>query len=72
MVYQNFNLGLVMMGAIFLSLLLSTMAGIAVPLIRNHFNLDPAMGTSVILTFLADSIGFFIFLGLAAIFLTTA
>ena len=72
MVYQSMSLGLVMMGAIFLCLLLSTLAGIAVPLIRNHFKLDPAMGTSVILTFLADSIGFFIFLGLAAVFLTSS
>jgi magnesium transporter len=71
-VYQNFNLGLVMMSAIFLSLFLSTLAGIAVPIIRHHYNLDPAMGTSVILTFLADSIGFFIFLGLAATFLISA
>ncbi|MCW8931713.1 MAG: magnesium transporter [Gammaproteobacteria bacterium] len=68
-VYQNLSLGLVMMGAILLSLFLGTLAGITVPMIRYHFKLDPAMGTSVILTFIADSLGFFIFLGLAAIFL---
>ena len=68
-VYQNINLGLVMMGAILLSLFLGTISGIAVPMIRHHFKRDPAMGTSVILTFIADSLGFFIFLGLAALFL---
>jgi magnesium transporter len=29
---------------------------------------DPAMGSSVLLTFLTDSMGFFIFLGLASLF----
>jgi magnesium transporter len=67
--YQNLELGLVMMSAIFLNLLLATLAGISVPMIRHNFGLDPAMGTSVILTFIADSLGFFIFLGLAAFFL---
>lgn len=67
--YHNLTLGLVMMSAIFLNLLLGTLAGIAVPMIRHHFDLDPALGTSVILTFIADSLGFFIFLGLASIFL---
>ena len=68
-VYHNLGLGLVMMGAIFLNLLLATVAGIAVPMIRNHFNFDPAMGTSVVLTFFSDSLGFFLFLGLASLFL---
>lgn len=49
-VYKHFDLGLVMM---------ATIAGIAVPMIRNHVNLDPAMGTSVILTFIADNLGLF-------------
>ncbi|MFK5986088.1 MAG: magnesium transporter [Pseudomonadota bacterium] len=67
--YQNITLGLVVMGSIFLILVMATLAGIAVPLIRSHYGRDPAMGTSVILTFIADSLGFFVFLGLAAVFL---
>jgi magnesium transporter len=30
---------------------------------------DPAIGSSVLLTFTTDSMGFFIFLGLATVFL---
>jgi magnesium transporter len=33
------------------------------------FGRDPAVGSSVFLTFVTDSMGFFIFLGLATIFL---
>ena len=31
--------------------------------------IDPALGSSVFLTFVTDSMGFFIFLGLATVFL---
>jgi magnesium transporter len=37
--------------------------------LRDHFGKDPAMGSSVLLTFVTDSLGFFLFLGLASIFL---
>ncbi|MFK5895213.1 MAG: magnesium transporter [Pseudomonadota bacterium] len=69
LLYKNISLGLVIMGSIVVILFMITLAGIAVPLIRFHFGRDPAMGTSVILTFIADSLGFFVFLGLASVFL---
>lgn len=34
-----------------------------------RFGRDPAVGSSVFLTFMTDSMGFFIFLGLATLFL---
>jgi uncharacterized membrane protein YkvA (DUF1232 family) len=42
---------------------------IFIPLAMDRFGRDPAMGSSVFLTFVTDSMGFFIFLGLAAVFL---
>jgi hypothetical protein len=43
--------------------------GGAIPLLRQKFGADPAMGGSVMITALTDSGGFFIFLGLATLLL---
>ncbi len=67
--YQNFKLGLVMATAMFLNLLVAALVGVGVPLLLDRFGYDPAQGSSVLLTFSTDSMGFFIFLGLASIFL---
>ena len=67
--YQNFRLGLVMATAMFLNLLVAALVGVAVPLLLDRLGYDPAQGSSVLLTFSTDSMGFFIFLGLASIFL---
>jgi magnesium transporter len=40
-----------------------------VPLLLNRLGRDPAYGSSVLLTFTTDSMGFLIFLGLATVFL---
>jgi len=68
--YHNWLLGLVMMGAVTLNLMLAALIGISVPLLLDRFDRDPAMGSSVVLTFATDSMGFFIFLGLATLTLT--
>lgn len=68
-IYGNLGLGLVMLAAICLNLLIAAVAGIFTPLLINNLGRDPAMGTSVILTFITDSMGFFIFLGLATLWL---
>jgi len=67
--YQNPYLGLVMSGAMTLNLLLAATAGVLIPLIRQRLGRDPALGSSVLVTALTDSGGFFIFLGLATLFL---
>ena len=41
---------------------------IGVPIGLQKLGRDPAMGSSVLLTFTTDSMGFFIFLGLASLF----
>ncbi len=69
LIYENIGLGLVMLAAICLNLLIAAIAGIFTPLLINKLGRDPAMGTSVILTFITDSMGFFIFLGLATLWL---
>lgn len=68
--YGNPGLGGVMMLAMFLNLLVAALAGIAIPFALQKLKRDPALGSSVLLTATTDSMGFFIFLGLATVFLT--
>jgi len=67
--YQNAQLGLVMMAAMTLNLLLAAIMGVMIPLVMNRFGRDPAVGSSVLITAMTDSGGFLIFLGLATVFL---
>jgi magnesium transporter len=43
--------------------------GVLIPMLQVKFGRDPAIGSSVMITAVTDSGGFFIFLGLATIFL---
>jgi len=67
--YGSWELGAVMTAAMTLNLLLAASAGVLIPMIRARLGRDPALGSSVMITGLTDSGGFFIFLGLATIFL---
>lgn len=67
--YRDYRLSLVMTAAITLNLLLAALMGVVIPLVMNKFGKDPAVGSSVLITAMTDSGGFFIFLGLATIFL---
>ena len=49
-----------------MNLVIAALTGIAVPVMLDKMGRDPAMGASVILTFVTDSMGFLIFLGLAS------
>jgi magnesium transporter len=55
--------------AMLLTLSVAAILGMAVPVLIHKYGRDPALGSSVILTATTDSIGFFIFLGMAAVFL---
>lgn len=68
-IYGSYSLGLVMMSAMTLNLLLAALMGVVIPLVMNKTGRDPAVGSSVLITAMTDSGGFFIFLGLATIFL---
>ena len=67
--YDNPELGLVMTGAMMLNLVLAAMMGVFIPLAMDKLGRDPALGSSVMITAVTDSGGFFIFLGLATLFL---
>jgi magnesium transporter len=69
MIYHDVWLSVVIAVAVLLNLLLAAMAGVLIPLTLHRFGRDPVMGSGVMLTAITDSAGFFIFLGLAAIFL---
>ncbi len=67
--YRDLSLALVIAIAMQLTLIVAAVLGMAVPVLINKSGRDPALGSSVILTATTDSIGFFIFLGMAALFL---
>ncbi|MBG6291199.1 MULTISPECIES: magnesium transporter [Pseudomonas] len=67
--YGNWELGAVMTGAMTLNLLLAALMGVLIPMTLLRLGRDPAMGSSVMITAMTDSGGFFIFLGLATLFL---
>ena len=67
--YHQWTLALVIAAAVLLNLWVAAAAGVLIPLLLQRFGRDPVMGSSVLLTAMTDSMGFFIFLGLAATFL---
>jgi magnesium transporter len=69
MLYGKPALGLVMMGAMTLNLLLAAVMGVSIPMLMQKLGRDPAVGSSVLITAVTDSGGFFIFLGLATLFM---
>ncbi|WP_043694787.1 magnesium transporter [Luteibacter sp. 9133] len=69
LLYGSVSLGLVMTSAMTLNLLLAAFMGVGIPMLMTKLGRDPALGSSVLITAVTDSGGFFIFLGLATIFL---
>ena len=69
LMYDNMQLGGVMMLAMVLNLLLAALMGVLIPLVMTKLKRDPAVGSSVLITAITDTGGFFIFLGLATVFL---
>jgi magnesium transporter len=69
LLYGSWSLGVVMTVAMTLNLLLAALMGVLIPMTLVKMGRDPAMGASVMITAMTDSGGFFIFLGLASLFL---
>ncbi|WP_185265582.1 magnesium transporter [Halopseudomonas xiamenensis] len=67
--YDSTALSMVLMAAMLLNMLLAALMGVFIPLLRLRGGKDPALGSSVMITGITDSGGFFIFLGLATLFL---
>jgi magnesium transporter len=69
LLYKQVSLGLVMVLAMTMNLLLAAIMGVLIPMTMIRLGRDPAVGSSVMITAVTDSGGFFIFLGLATLFL---
>ena len=62
-------LGLVIAAAMIINLLVAALSGILIPLALDALDIDPAIASSVFVTTVTDVVGFFAFLGLAALWL---
>ena len=62
-------LGLILGMAMIFSIFAGTMAGVLIPLALKKLNLDPALGSNILLTAFTDAFGFFSYLTLATVFL---
>ena len=67
--YGNAYLGVVTIMAMIGNLIIAGIGGYLIPLILEKIGQDPALSSSIFLTTLTDTFGFFIFLGLAKLFL---
>ncbi len=67
--FDNAQLGVIIGLAILFNLIVASVAGATIPIILQKYGADPALGGGVVLTTITDVVGFFAFLGLAAIFM---
>ena len=65
LVFANPLLGGVIAAAVMLNIVTAGLAGVIVPVLFDRFDQDPAVASSVFVTMITDSMGFFAFLGLA-------
>lgn len=59
------KLGLVIAAAMLINIVIAGLAGVAIPVLLDRFDQDPAVASSVFVTMITDSMGFLAFLGLA-------
>ena len=62
-------LGVVIGVAMVVNLVIAGLAGILVPVALDRFGVDPALASGAFVTTVTDVVGFFAFLGLAAVLL---
>ncbi|MCE7794983.1 magnesium transporter [Sphingobium sufflavum] len=67
LVFQDSHLGMVIAAAMMTNIVTAGLAGVAVPLIFDRLDQDPAVASSIFVTMITDSMGFFAFLGLATL-----
>ncbi len=67
--FENVTLGIVFSSAMIFNLIIAGLSGLLVPLMLDRIGVDPAVSSSVFVTTITDVVGFFAFLGLAAIVL---
>ena len=62
-------LGYVIAAAMVINMVVAGLAGTAIPVILEKFGIDPALASGAFVTTVTDVVGFFAFLGLAALVL---
>jgi magnesium transporter len=62
-------LGLVIGVAMVINLVVAGLAGVGIPLVLERLGIDPALASGAFVTTVTDVVGFFAFLGLAALWL---
>ncbi len=67
--FGNIKLSLVLSSSMLINLLSAGLCGAVIPLALKKLDIDPAVGSTVILTTVTDIVGFFSFLGLASLVL---
>jgi len=67
--FQSTTLGFVIAAAMVINMVIAGFAGTTIPIMLERFGADPAIASSVFLTTVTDVVGFFAFLGLAAMIL---
>jgi magnesium transporter len=67
--FDSTTLGFVIASAMVINMVIAGFAGTTIPIMLDRFGADPAIASSVFLTTVTDVVGFFAFLGLAALVL---
>jgi len=67
--FGDMRLGGVIAAAMVINLVVAALAGTSIPILLERWGVDPAIASSVFLTTVTDVVGFFAFLGLAAVVL---
>lgn len=67
---QSIGLSIIIALSMILALAIAGIAGALVPILLARFGQDPATASSIILTTVTDVVGFFVFLGIAALLVT--
>ncbi len=68
-VFQDYILSAIFGTALMINLIAAAVAGALIPLFLKRMKIDPALASGLMLTMVTDSLGFFVFLGLATIVL---
>ena len=67
--FGDLGIGAVIGLAMIINLVVAGFAGVVIPLVLDRLHVDPAVGSTVVLTTVTDVVGFLSFLGLAALVL---
>ena len=67
--FRDLDIAVVMAVAMFANMVVAGLSGTLVPLGLVRAGVDPAVASSVFITTITDVVGFFVFLGLAALYL---